>query len=403
MNSNNIYIDPMNIPIATVVGVPYNDDGTEEYPLPPPMSPPTSSSFLNRPRKEITSRDIMELKQQGFTAGLARALSDNTETFPLRIWVIDNSGSMMMNDGNRIVQTKSKDKVKLIQCTRWKEIQETVRYHAQLSGLLECPTQFRMLNPPNPNVGPPLFKIAHQSLKPIPEQVREAMNVISNEVPYGVTPLTRHILEIRDYITAELLPTLLQCRQRVAIIIATDGTPTNERGTGGEFEQSEFVSALRSLEGLPVWVVIRLCTDDDDVVDFYNEIDAQLEMSIEVLDDFQSEAKEVYGKNPWLNYTLSLHRCREMGFHNKLFDLLDERPLTKGELLDFCGLVFGAEDINGIPDPDEEWSEFVFALKRVMQKEDLNWNPNTKTVGPWIDVAKLNSIYNDEGGGCQIM
>jgi len=24
---------------------------------------------------------------------------------------------------------------------------------------------------------------------------------------------------------------------------------------------------LRSMEGLPVWLVIRLCTDDDDVVD----------------------------------------------------------------------------------------------------------------------------------------
>ena len=40
------------------------------------------------------------------------------------------------------------------------------------------------------------------------------------------------------------------------------------------------------LEGLPVWVVIRLCTNEKKVTEFYNQIDEVLEFNLEVLDDF---------------------------------------------------------------------------------------------------------------------
>merc|ERR1712238_464114 len=100
-------------------------------------------------------------------------------------------------------------------------------------------------------------------------------------------------------------------------------------------------------------------TDDDHIVNFYNDIDAQLELSIEVLDDFRGEAKEVYQHNKWLNYALPLHRCREMGYHHRLFDMLDERTLTKGELREFCLILFGDAHFDGVPDPDIVWGEFL--------------------------------------------
>ena len=88
------------------------------------------------------------------------------------------------------------------------------------------------------------------------------------------------------------------------IVIATDGLPMETNGDGHEKNKELFVKAMISLEGRPIWIVICLCTDNEYVVNFYNDLDEQLELLLEVLDDFKSEALEVYEHNKWLNYTL---------------------------------------------------------------------------------------------------
>ncbi len=47
--------------------------------------------------------------------------------------------------------------------------------------------------------------------------------------------------------------------------------------------------------------------------DFWNEIDHRLELELDVLDDFASEAEEVVAANPFITYGLPLHRMREFG------------------------------------------------------------------------------------------
>ena len=218
--------------------------------------------------------------------------------------------------------------------------------------------------------------------------------------PGGVTPLARHVREIRENIQS-LEPALLRDGTKVVIVLATDGLPTDFRGMSDMNAKREFVEALRSLEGLPVWIVIRLCTDEDDVVEFYNELDSQLELSLEVLDDFMGEAKEVYEHNQFLNYALPLHRCREMGYQNRLFDLLDERQLTKDELREFFVLLFGASQFDGVPDAHADWKGFVAAISKMLEKEKRQWNPMKRKVLPWVDLKKLNKAYG--GQGCAIM
>ena len=91
--------------------------------------------------------------------------------------------------------------------------------------------------------------------------------------------------------------------QKATIVIATDGqssdgdiatvsltSDTFYKHFSKTFHNSQ---AMRPLQSLPVWVVIRLCTDNDSVVDYWNNIDGQLELDMDVLDDFASEAKEV--------------------------------------------------------------------------------------------------------------
>jgi len=54
------------------------------------------------------------------------------------------------------------------------------------------------------------------------------------------------------------------------------------------------VHELRKLcTELPLFVVIRLCTSEEDVVDFYNGLDEEVEFPLDVLDDLESEALEI--------------------------------------------------------------------------------------------------------------
>jgi len=182
--------------------------------------------------------------------------------------------------------------------------------------------------------------------------------------------------------------------------LATDGLPTDEQGYGGAAITNAFIQALNGLVGLPVWLVIRLCTDESDVTDFYNQLDGKLEMSLEVLDDFIGEYKEVRKYNPWLNYALPLHRCRELGYHDRIFDLIDERALTKGELRDFCVLLFGTE-YRLIPDPVVDWKGFLGYVQKHLGDEQTQWNPLNAKKEPWINIRKLHRIYG--GGTCSIM
>jgi hypothetical protein len=347
----------------------------------------------------MTDPEIRALMDQGFTRGLAEAMTNNNAAFPLRIWVVDNSGSMSKNDGHRMVETKKKDDVKMVSCTRWTEIQETVNYHAQMAALLQAPTVFRLLNDPGRVNGPQQFSIAERGEEYLNEDLMIAHKTMRTS-PSGLTPLAEHVREIRENIRS-MESSLLRDGTKVVVVLATDGLPTDVGGICDTRTKGEFVRALQLLEGLPVWVVIRLCTDEDDVVDFYNELDSQLEFPLEVLDDFEGEAKEVYEHNKYLNYALSLHRCREMGYHNRLFDLLDERQLTKDEIRDLCVLLFGQAQFDGVPDPQADWAGFVEALSNIVKKEKHQWNPITKKVAPWVDIKKLNKAYG--GSSCSVM
>ena len=248
------------------------------------------------------------------------------------------------------------------------------------------------MNHPGGNY-PQKFGVAEGlSNKNLQDDMVTAIDTMEMTRPCGLTPLVEHILEIQGRIK-EMAPQLRARGERVALIIATDGLPTNSEGYGGQIAKEEFRRALRRLETLPVWVVIRLCTDDEEVVQFYNDLDQHLELSLEVLDDFMEEAREAYEHNKWLTYGLPLHRCREFGFHDRLLDLIDERPLTTHELRCFCALLFGIRSNCDIPDPEEDWKSFKTEIKRLLRKECEQYNPVTKRMNPWISLFQLELAY----------
>lgn len=336
------------------------------------------------------------LKQQGYSLGLANTLSVVKQNFAKRIFIIDNSGSMQRNDGHRTV-AGHRGTTKLVPCSRWEEVRESINYHIRLTGLLKAPTSFRLLNHPGARIGSQLFGVAEFddcTPEEVAADVDRGLYIMGRTHPAGCTPLTDHMRTIYNEVR-EAAPMLRANGQRMSITICTDGLPSDPYGHGGPEHNRAFVDSLRQLEGLPVWIVIRLCTDEDEVVDFYNNLDGQLEVSIEVLDDLLGEAQEVYQVNPWLNYGLPLHRLRELGFHDRVFDMLDERALTLSELLGFCELLFGRDKMDGVPDPSTDWAGFRNTIDQIVRTEGLQWNPRSKRMEPWIDTKMLDFLYGD--------
>ena len=55
-----------------------------------------------------------------------------------------------------------------------------------------------------------------------------------------------------------------------------------------------------------------------------NKIDHQLEVSIDILDDFVRESVEVTKANNWLSFGPPLYQLREFGISCRDFDMIDE-------------------------------------------------------------------------------
>ncbi len=195
-----------------------------------------------------------------------------------------------------------------------------MKFHAGLANSGIIPSEFRFLNTGLPyRVG---FDPQSSS-----GYYNQFLHILDGN-PAGGTPLCKHIYEIiaairhqENYLRAN--------NQKAVVIIATDGQPTD----------GDIVNALNGLKSLPAWVILRLCTNDETVVEYWNGVENNLELSMDVLDDYLSEGVEVAKANSWLTYGEPIHRMREFGIGLVEFDKLDETLLSADELLKLCKLM----------------------------------------------------------------
>ena len=182
---------------------------------------------------------------------------------------------------------------------------------------------------------------------------------------------------------------LRQNHQMASLTIATDG-----RASDGDLAK-----ALNNLKNLPLWTVIRLCTDEDSIVNYYNDIDQVVELEMDVLDDLGGECEEVMTNNAWLNYAEPCHRLREFGIHRKEIDLLDEAVLSGDQLCGTLAIVLGPDNY---PHPEIDLAALVDRINDKLSKEPLAYNPKLKKFKPWIDVKALVRTYGPKSS-CVIM
>jgi hypothetical protein len=138
---------------------------------------------------------------------------------------------------------------RLVKCTRWSELSESLHFHAQLSEFLEAPSEFRLLNGADPILvglnddkgeGLALLReVIHAYLTRIGSPYNTLYDIfiyqkvyrcvfvflfcqVLNESPAGPTPLCCHIRAIVREIEA-LSSELKSTNKKAAVIICTDG------------------------------------------------------------------------------------------------------------------------------------------------------------------------------------
>jgi hypothetical protein len=209
---------------------------------------------------------------------------------------------------------------------------------------------------------------------------------IFNRILGGGTPLCRHIREVTEKVKA-MEADLRATGNKVAIIIMTDG----------EASDGDLAAAMKPLQQLPVWVVVRLCTDDEKVVNYWNSIDEHLEIDMDVLDDMLGESEEVYSANPWLTYTEPFHRMREFGVHMKELDLIDEQLLSPDQVRMVCSVIFDVFP-SEIPHPEAEPDLFTRRIDTLNREYPRIYSLKHRHMLPFIDIAQLKRLYTKKGG-----
>jgi len=354
-----------------VTGVPVrNSDDPPAYATAPAYAAATPAVRLEN--EEALCRAMVGL---GFPLGLSKELIGSTVEFPVRFWVVDNSGSMNMNDGTRLVMSRGKPCP--VKTSRWTELSDTVLGIAELATALGARTDFHLLNATAQgqcfSVGGDCSSVARVAE---PVSLNELKRRVGKISPSGSTPLTEAVMQIIS-VLEPAAPKLRAKGQKACVVLASDGLPN---------DKPSFERALRELQRLPVWLVVRLCTDDEQVVSYWNDLDGQLECDMEVLDDEFGEAEEVHALNGWLSYGPLLHRAREFGMHNKIFDILDEQALVPSQVKQYCETLLGC---GVLPEPEADLAAFRAAVKKNLSGVPQVFCPATKAMRPWVDASSL--------------
>lgn len=289
----------------------------------------------------VTRQDhdrINILRSQGFPIGLSRLLLSHNRTFPIRIWLIDNSGTMHNNDGHIVTQT-SGGKIEIVDCSRWQEMSSTLRWHAELAAWVQTPMVVRFLRDPGIQAGPQQLGVSASIHHSSNEEVSRLKALLHKVRPTGATsPIHYHLREIIPAIQS-LLPSLQRDSRRLVISVCTDSIPTDVDGIENPVMIQEFLMTLQQIMEWPLQVVIRLLTDEVRVVEFYQRLTRESKALL-VLDDYVSECQHVQKFNPWLHYGYPLHLCREQGIHIPVLEALSKRALTVTEAMAALRLVF---------------------------------------------------------------
>ncbi len=342
------------------------------------------------------------LSRLGVPRGLARLAQDEAARVGLRVFLLDNSGSTNTLDGKRLLLGSDVAQT----CTRWQEVSHMALVAARLGAATGVPCEFHLLNrrsvAPAGSAPYAALREGQDYLCTRSAAEVEALRLFLESVePSGVTALAERLgaLAARfERFSRERgdEPESRHSRNKLAfLVIATDGAPTplfDGRPTKAAAEAA--LSELRRLAAtLPLRLVVRLCTDEREAVDFWNDADKELELGVDVLDDLEAEAEQIAAVgNGWLAYSPALHALRESGTLVGLLDLLDERRLGPGEAVTLAGILLDSAAEGPLPDWKGEgaaFETFVAALRKRCDAAGTAFDARLRRRAPVVDADGL--------------
>jgi hypothetical protein len=250
-----------------------------------------------------------------------------------------------------------------------------VKLLASLAEAAETPTEIRLLNKEPLVVGiGSRNKISNLS---------KLMTQLECD-PSGQTPICKHLYEISEQLR-NMENELRASNKKALLIIMTDC----------ESSDGDIVDVLKPLEGLPLQIIIRICSHEKEIIEHWQHINAQLDLEIYVLREVKAEADIVTENNSWVTYGEPLHRLREFGVMVPAIDKLNLRQLSKLEIRTVAQILVGSAIKPLFPDPNDHWDSFVTSVCDSADSSSKVFCPVNRKAVSWINNEELSKYVSD--------
>mmetsp|Transcript_36971 Transcript_36971/g.60833 ORF Transcript_36971/g.60833 Transcript_36971/m.60833 type:complete len:487 (-) Transcript_36971:253-1713(-) len=325
------------------------------------------------------------------------------------VYIIDNSQSMEYYHDGKIFECEHNGPIRKQRgVMRWHEACSKIRQIAKYNLQREVCCSYFLLNPNTrkknlsdwtENVDFVTFDPLHEDVSTLNQKYEILITqLLSAGNIRGSTPLD----EITRYFGRNLSKFIGDderfAHKPICYNVITDGQPNSK---------TAFERELKYLaDHYNIFLTINLCTDDDDIVSYYNELDRKIgkELSgMDVIDDLEAEQREVIeAGNTFFVYSAALHVCRMAGCYSVVADLMDEERMLTHHANKLCNELCGVsqnEDAGAARNRNRderpncyERKNYVRFIRGLVKAKPNVYDFKSKQMKPIIDVDKLDTL-----------
>eukprot|EP00928_Gymnodinium_smaydae_P030967 TRINITY_DN22883_c0_g1_i1.p1 TRINITY_DN22883_c0_g1~~TRINITY_DN22883_c0_g1_i1.p1 ORF type:complete len:371 (-),score=57.70 TRINITY_DN22883_c0_g1_i1:168-1280(-) len=271
---------------------------------------------IDDPNTDHAVRGFVEL---GYPIGLALLASEYDCKVDLRMFLLDNSASTVL-EGGHCYDTQMNMASR--PCHRWTEITEFAHRQAAETG---CMTEFIVMNP--------LEVFATLQPGAGREGKKELETRLKLMRPRGATPMRRAMELVK-----KRFDTAYAHKVSPIVVLTTDGEPDDRK---------EMVTAMRSLSARHDFkMVARLTASEHNpsLYEFYSAIDKLVGFDFQVVSDYHTEAKEIdRAGNGFFSYSVFIHFMRSRGTNIRAFERIDKKMMEPIEAMRLVEYILKAD------------------------------------------------------------